>query len=357
MRICFLADGSHVNCANWAEYFSNKLGHEVHIISIVDSKPNIPNVNFHIIKPLPYFKKFSYLLSILKVKKIVQKINPDILLGYRVSSYGFLGACTGFHPLVLAAQGYNIDNPEKSFFKNILIRYAIRNADIYHAWGTHMRDCFINLGAPQDKISTFPRGVKTNIFTPSGFNNSNKLTIIMTRGLKPNYDLELALKAMSILNKKGIDFCFYILGDGTYKKSLENLSYDLGIEKKVLFMGNIKNDELPSILRKARIYISPVPTDGVSASLLEAMSCGLIPIVVDNEANRLWITNGKNGFLFKRGNYFDLADAILKTHRGHFNENKIGVFNRNFVIEKADFDVNMKKIEGYYERLISKHLH
>ncbi|MCD6569586.1 MAG: glycosyltransferase [Deltaproteobacteria bacterium] len=52
-------------------------------------------------------------------------------------------------------------------------------------------------------------------------------------------------------------------------------------------------------------------------ALLEAMSAGLIPVVTDIDANRPWITHGKDGYLFEAGDHQDLAKNIITALAGN----------------------------------------
>lgn len=354
MRICFLADGGHTNCRNWIEYLANELHNEIYLISLEEIGDEIPGVKTYTIKTSKFLGKVKYIVSINQVRRLVEKINPDILVGYRVSSYGFLAACTGFHPLVLVAQGYNIDNPENSKLKDVFIRYAISRADMYQAWGKHMGECFEKLGADPGKIRVFPRGVNTERFRLFECWDG-PLTAVMTRGLKPGYDLEFPIKAVADLKKKGIDIKLKIVGNGPFRSTLESLTRQLDLNGWVEFIGHIDTSDLPNVLASAHIYISPVPTDGVSSSLLEAMACGLIPIVTDNVANRLWINNGENGLLTAPGDYVSISEAIGRVVKKDIMPvEKIRKFNRRFVEEKGDWKINIKLINEEFMKLCKK---
>jgi glycosyltransferase involved in cell wall biosynthesis len=51
-------------------------------------------------------------------------------------------------------------------------------------------------------------------------------------------------------------------------------------------------------------------SDGTSASLLEALAAGLVPVVSRIRANESWIRDGENGFLFE---VVDPADLAMTT--------------------------------------------
>jgi glycosyltransferase involved in cell wall biosynthesis len=59
------------------------------------------------------------------------------------------------------------------------------------------------------------------------------------------------------------------------------------------------------------IYVSTSLSDGTSASLLEAMTCALPPVVTSIPANKEWIQDGWNGFLIPTRNVSHLVKKIV----------------------------------------------
>ncbi|RYZ19276.1 MAG: glycosyltransferase [Sphingobacteriales bacterium] len=125
-----------------------------------------------------------------------------------------------------------------------------------------------------------------------------------------------------------------------------------GIGTKVHFTGRILNTQLPALLGNAGLYISMPTTEGVSASLFEAMAAGSYPIVTDIPGNQSWITHRKNGLLVPVDDARQLAEAIVWFHE-HPAEAAIAVrANRDFVEKEADYSQNMQYIAGRYHQLI-----
>ena len=62
----------------------------------------------------------------------------------------------------------------------------------------------------------------------------------------------------------------------------------------------------------ADLYISASHVDGSSVSLMEALACGLPCVVSDIPANKEWVTDGVNGWIFPDGDVDALAEIILK---------------------------------------------
>ncbi len=76
------------------------------------------------------------------------------------------------------------------------------------------------------------------------------------------------------------------------------------------FLGGATDGELLSALHEATYYLSAAHSDGASASLLEAMATGLLPIVSDTAANREWLVPEQDALLFPPGDAAALARAL-----------------------------------------------
>ncbi|MFW9881223.1 MAG: glycosyltransferase family 4 protein [Candidatus Thorarchaeota archaeon] len=354
MKICFLADANHPNTQNWVKYFANNLGHEVYLLTFEKSDKDLGKTKEIIIESIFKNTKFKYLVSIQKTKNILSKINPDILIGYRPTSYGFLAACTGFHPLVIALQGQTIVFPTNSKIKKLFSGFAIRKSDLINSWADHMSADIIKLGLNnKKKIKVFPRGVripKNKIEKKV----SQDLVMVSTRGLVPGYRFDQIISALPLVAKNVDIFKYKISGDGKDRERLQTLVKKLGMEKYVEFLGKIEYELAMNLLKTSHIYVSAVPTDGVSASLLEAMAYGVFPVVTDNTPNRIWIEDGVNGFLFPHGDISALAEKITKAFVMKDLRMKAAEINYQIVKEKADWDQNMKKMETQYLELVER---
>ena len=70
----------------------------------------------------------------------------------------------------------------------------------------------------------------------------------------------------------------HIIGDGSILKTLKKRYEN---ENSVIFHGAKTHEEIGCIIKECGFYVSCSPREGMSLSLLEAMSADLIPIVTD----------------------------------------------------------------------------
>ena len=357
MRICFLADSEAINTRTWVDYFADRLGHEVHVVSVNRAGELSPNVTLHSLGSGDGTHGTSGKLALLRhagrVRRKVSAISPDIVVGYRVASYGFLGAVTGFHPLVVAAQGQNIVFPRRSLPKMIFARTAIRSADLFNSWAPHMTRRLTELGADPDKILTLPRGVDLDLFRVQR-EPIDCCRVISTRTLHRMYHVDVIVRALGLVKSEIAEVSGTIVGDGNAATELEEMARDLGMRDSIAFEGRVDSERLPGLLAKSTFFASAVPTVGVSASLLEAMAMGCFPIVRDNEANRHWVEDGRNGFLVRDSDPRGYADAITRAMADAELRSRAAAENRRIVEERGDLAKNMKAFETAYLELVER---
>lgn len=299
---------------------------------------------------------FEFSMTLFQIRKIIKLHQPDMVIAERTTSYGFLAALSGIKPVVIAQQGITDLWPKNSIllpFKKIIQHYAFQKANLIHAWGPVMTISMVEANVDMNKILVLPKGIDLAKFANKNNANPEKICAIVTRSLLPEYRHDVILKSFAILNQKGIDFVLTIIGNGTQLPILKDLAKKLNIENKVNFTGRIPNTELPKLLQQSNIYLSMPITEGVSASLFEAMACKCYPIVTDIVGNQSWIKHRENGQLITVDNFEMLAEELIWSFENRKHRNNAVLKNRKFVEENADYNTNMKIIATKYHELIN----
>lgn len=304
------------------------------------------------------FSRFAEFLSApFKIRKIIKREKPDMVIAERTTSYGFLAAVSGKNPIAIAQQGKTDLWPENSIslpLKKFLQNYAFKKADLIHAWGPIMASHMQRVHVDMKKVLVLPKGINLHQFTfKTKTQQNDKITAIVTRSLLPEYRHEIILQAFAKIKLQGLDFILIIVGNGNQLEKLEKQAEDLQISNQIHFLGRINNATLPSYLQESDFYISMPNTEGVSASLFEAMASGCYPIVTDIEGNQSWITHRENGNLIPIDNADFLAEEIIWAFKNPEFREKAILENRKFIEEHANYSINMKLISDNYHQLIT----
>ncbi len=349
MRVAFFGDSGHPNAAGWMDDLSTLMGIEVHSVDFKASSICGSSIRQHRLVPR-MAGKLRYLMAGAALRRLLRAIRPDILLAYRVTSYGFAAARSGVRPLAIAAQGQNIvsvDSPPGSAF---CARYALPRADLLHAWAHHMAQAMQRLGADPARIQVLHRGVRTDIFHCDP-ERQQSLRVITSRQLAAYYRTDLVIRAVGAVRQRGIPLELWVAGEGPERGNLEQLVGQLGLAPAVRFLGRLPIQDLAEAYRQCSWYASMVPTDGVSSSLLEAMSGGLYPLVIDNEANRTWIQEGR-GALVPAGDPEALAAALVDAIAARDATERARRANRARIVAEADRATNLRLMVARWSSLV-----
>jgi glycosyltransferase involved in cell wall biosynthesis len=346
-RILFLGETYRADAITWMNGLK-----EYGDFEIVTWELKTSNQGFNRVKRI-----VELLETILTFKNTVKKCNAEMVIAERATSYGFLAAISGISPIAIAQQGSTDLWPENSItylFKKILQNYAFKKAHLIHAWGNVMAANMKKHHTDMSKVMILPKGINTQQFSFSDNNAETKIKAIVTRSLQPEYKHEIILKAFKILHDKHIPFELIIVGDGILLQKLKHVSIELNLEKNIQFLGKIDNNDLPKLLQESNLYISMPITEGVSASLFEAMASGCFPIVTDIPGNSAWIKNKENGILVPSEDFNSLASEIEWAFKNRELRQKAIIENRKMVEENANYSINMKKIAQKYHELIDE---
>lgn len=344
MKILMLAEEGTANTQNWVDSLTRFGQAKVEVWSF----PKYPS-----------WLRFVYIpFAVFSVRRKINQIKPDVVIGYRTTSYGFIGSLTNFHPLVLAAQG-ETDVWPPNHWSNIIIsrmaRRAIKRAALIHAWGKNMVPALVSLGARQDQLLVLPRGIDLEKFIyKAPCSMENQITLIASRALYPEYHHGILLKAYAqVVNEHPeITWKLIIAGDGPLLQSLTRQCLKLGISDRVLLAGRLDSWSLSTCLSEADVYISLPDTEGVSSSLFEAMASGCYPIVTDLPANREFIESDKNGILVSL-NKIEIVNAILRIIENKEKMLEACEENRALVERYADTRINSSKFVFRYKQLVT----
>jgi glycosyltransferase involved in cell wall biosynthesis len=154
-----------------------------------------------------------------------------------------------------------------------------------------------------------------------------------------------------------------IIGDGPDRQELENRCAEHISSGMVVFAGSLPNQEVISALQTQDAFILTSDYEGMSISLMEAMSCGCVPVVTDIRSGvPELITNGENGFIVRIGDASGFAQSlrILQSQPDLRERMSLAATERirqNFTLEKMTdqylklFDrVMEEKLTGTYIR-------
>ena len=72
------------------------------------------------------------------------------------------------------------------------------------------------------------------------------------------------------------------------------------VQSRIQVLSSYENNDLPELLSSYHILAFPTLTEGFGIAVIEAMACGLVPIVTDTPGPSSYIEDGRNGIMMAK---------------------------------------------------------
>lgn len=373
MRILYLADGDSVHTKKWVSSLL-KEGHIIHLFSLNkfdgSDYTNTKDQFTYTIYNLSQYKtkwgglnKLSYLKVIPNLKRIISAFAPDIVHAHFASSYGLLGARSGFHPLIISVWGYDVFHfPNRSFIHKKIIRSNLSRADKILST-SHVMAKQTNIFT-RKHIEVTPFGIDTEVFkadrtilkkTVFPFDNED-IVIGTAKPLEDKYAIDHLIQAFAILTKKHreLPLKLGIAGKGSAKNKLISLAQKLGVDKDVYFAGQLKHDKIPEFLNALDIFAALSLEESFGVVVIEAGACEK-PVVVSDEGGLPEVVeNGKTGFIIPKGDIESAADALEKLIMDRILREQFGKAGRARVKRMYDWTACIEQMQKIYREVMNR---
>lgn len=188
-----------------------------------------------------------------------------------------------------------------------------------------------------------------------GLKNGDLIILAVGRLVyKKGYDyLIRAIKSLANYNIK-----LLIAGEGDLRNTWEKLSKSLRISNKVLFIGNVKRDEIVDYYNLSDIMVAPSiidkegNVDGGPVANFESMACGKPQIVTGVLGIADIIKNGVNGYIVPQRNVKSLTIALEGLIKSKTLRQSMGRANRELIRK----EISTKSIGRKYTQLFRQAL-
>ena len=291
----------------------------------------------------------------LDLKRVIRDIKPDLVHAGPIQTCAFLAALTGFRPILTMSWGFDLmEDVHKNHWMEQVTKYVLRNTQYFTSDANVTRDKAVAYGMNPDRTVVFPWGVDLEHYSPSTVHRPlPAFNLFCNRSWEPRYGVDVLAKAFVKVAASRPGLGLILLNRGSQGALLRQILMSGGIMEQVHFGGQVAQRDLPSWYHQADLYISPSHVDGSSVSLMEALACGLPALVSDIPANKEWVTEGWNGWLFRDGDADDLAAKILQVMERRAALAVIGRNARLVAEARADWKKNAAVLMRTYDTVIS----
>lgn len=163
---------------------------------------------------------------------------------------------------------------------------------------------------------------------------------------------DVALRAFAAaLRAPGMEGATLVfVGDGPERGRLEGDARALGIQDRVVFAGWVRAVE--EVLPWLDVFTLTSWSEGTSLSLLEAMSCGVCPVVTDVGGNADVLGEGLRHRLVAAGDPDSIARGWVAAFTDAERRRRDAAAARARVVEVFDLRIMVQRYEALYDRLL-----
>jgi len=182
--------------------------------------------------------------------------------------------------------------------------------DKYVTISKYVADKLVRAGIHKDKIKVIYCGVDIDLTRK--IDTTRKVYDICAVSRLVSYKRVVDLvKAVEILKKTNPKIKVVIVGQGSEKEKLMNLSSSLGLQNNISFYSYISShNELLKIIGLSRILCHPSIVEGFGITVIEAASLGVPSVISDIPVLREVTKDGEAGMFSEIKNPIDLASKI-----------------------------------------------
>ncbi len=305
------------------------------------------------------------LKSLFSIYKILKQEKPGIVHTHS-SKAGIIGRFAarmcGIKNIIHTIHGFSFNDTQSFFKKNLfiflekigakiskyLIPVSVENTTkgLKNNIGKKEQYHYIRLGIDIENFKNF----KDKPSLKEELNIDEKDFLVTTIGpFKPQKNLPDFIKIAKDISENHKNFKFVIVGDGTLRKSFEQLIKEYNISDKIFLLGWRR--DISNILNSSDFFVMTSLWEGLPISTIEAMCCGLSPVVNDVDGQREIIKNDFNGFLVKPYDIKTTEEKILLLAHNKQLKNTLSINAKNSIDNTFSIDYMIKKHEELYSSL------
>lgn len=188
----------------------------------------------------------------------------------------------------------------------------------------------------------------------------HKDRIILTIGnLVSRKGQDMVIRALPRVLKSVSDVTYLIIGDGPYRSQLERLARDMKVEDRVVFTGQVGQEDIPEVYSLCNVFAMPsrdqaesCDVEGFGLVFLEANASGKPVIAGRSGGIPDAVSDGVSGFLVNPTDIDDIANAMVKLLLNRDLAERLGSQGRARVMRDFTWEGVANRIQGILEGVL-----
>ena len=252
---------------------------------------------------------------IIKLKKTIIDINPDIIISFLPEPSLRLMMVRKFNktikniPIIISIR----NDPNKEYKNKIIynvMKWLYKDVNSLVLQTTDAKKFFENV-ISKDKLTIISNPINQDFISNSPYNIIKEKNIINVGRLTEQKNQKLLINAFNKFIQIYPDYTLEIYGIGELKDELEQQIIEMNLKNKVFLKGQEKN--IKEKMLKASMFVLSSNYEGMPNALMEAMALGVPCVSTDCPCGgpKHLIKQKENGLLVEVNNIDQLVEAMI----------------------------------------------
>ncbi|MFO0977440.1 MAG: glycosyltransferase [Planctomycetaceae bacterium] len=267
-------------------------------------------------------KRFRFdILTWMRLRRILAEFQPQIVQSFLFAANAYVrlpGVLPAGCQCVISERcvdswksGWQLSLDRKLWNRSVAVTANSESvANFYHSV----------VGIPRERLVVIPNAVvppptdlcRRDVRAQFGFSDEHKVVGFIGR-LAAQKRLRDLVWAFQLLQQIIPEVRLVVIGQGPERDAMASMAVNFGCREKIVFAGH--RDDASSLLVGMDAFVLPSEFEGMSNSLMEAMSAGLPCVVSDIDANRELVEHDVNGLVFPLGQCPELTKSLVRLFR------------------------------------------
>lgn len=230
-----------------------------------------------------------------QAKKLIQQNTYDGVHAYFGIPCGYIARKLGL-PYIVSLRGSDVPFYNKKYYWLDLLFFSHmskriwKDANLVTATSEGLKEMALRV-APQQAIEVMCNGVYTQEFVPQ--QKTGPFTVISTSRLVERKGIRYLIEGFDRFHQQYPESRLYIAGEGEDMEKLKSYAQDAQDVEAITFFGVVPHEKMIELYHDSDVFVLPSMNEGMSNSLLEAMSSGLAVLATNTGDAQYLVGGGK----------------------------------------------------------------
>lgn len=297
-------------------------GHEIHFISYsnpIRLDPGTPRIHYHEVEVTnyPLFQYPPYCLALAsRMAEVAERYRLDLLHVHYAIPHSTAAILARDMlrprrrlPFVTTLHGTDITlvGTDRSYFP--ITKYSIEQSDGITTISDYLSRRTVEVFGIANEIDVISNFVNIEMYRPNPESRPAQKRLMHISNFRPVKRVLDCLRILQMVRREA-DAHLVMVGDGPLRGPAEDLARELGLEEHVSFWG--KQDHVERIFPSMHVLLLPSELESFGLAALEAMACGVPPVVTRVGGLPELVEHGVTGFLEPVGDIAAQARRVVE---------------------------------------------